>query len=213
MSRTPSANKNLVKGNAIRKAGFKTYMHSILDENGQPYYALEATKLYNNGVGATGVIRELLKKYPNVDPPSLPAMNTFLKKYSMVMVPAAQANPHNRPDAIAAMYEGLEIMKRELTYAEEMRGESHIPLAGIRAAAMNYVQVAEKIANVEKNVGMTPVNVTLHQDNSTNVQNTTNNAMQIIATDPEKGRELLNAFTQFASEVEVLERAPANATS
>jgi hypothetical protein len=213
MSRTPSANKNLAKGTAIRKAGFKTYMHSITDENGDPYYAWAATGMYNKGLGARRILKALVEQYPDVEPPSLAALGTFLKKYATVLVPQRTVDPRTRPDVMGAMYEALDAVTNQLHMASKMQdSQKSIPLPMVRQIAMNVVQIGKTITEAERVMGAPDGAINLHAS-VTNVQNNVTNASQIIIGDPQKGKELLDAFKTFENEVSEYQEGSLNVAS
>lgn len=201
MSKNPALNANLRKGTEIRKAGFKTYMHSILNEKGEPYYAWAATKMYNDGLGAVKIRKQLTIDYPDIEPPSVAALSTFVKKYATVMVPQNTVDPRTRPDAMASMYMALGVLEGELTKAQKMAGDSGVPLPMIRGIAMNIIQAGKTIAEAEKSVGLPPINVTNVHGDVINHQENTTNVQQNTIIDPEKGKALLDKFAAFQQQV------------
>ena len=216
MSRTPSANKNLVKAAEIKKAGFKTYIHSIVDAEGKPYYADAVRDLFlNQNLGAKAIKKKLRTMFPDVEPPSVTAIQNWCRRYAMVTVevPAGTMDASRRPDALASMYKALEAVEGGLDKAIALQEkQKDIPLPMVRQAAITVVQVAEKIVQAEKANGMPPITM-IGTQNVTNTQNNVTNAQQIIMTDPQKGKELLDAFKQFEEEVSTAQTEVASATA
>lgn len=204
MSRNPSANKNLVKAIEIKKAGFKTYIHSIVDEQGRSYYADAVRDLFlNQNLGAKTIKKKLVQLYPLIEPPSVTAIQNFCRRYAMVTVdvPAGTMDADRRPDALQSMYKALKAVEDGLDKAITMQKRTaDIPLPMVRQAAMTVVQVAEKIVQAEKANGMPPITM-IGTQNVTNTQNNVTNAQAIIMTDPEKGKELLDRFKAYETEM------------
>jgi hypothetical protein len=201
MSRTPSANKNLVKATQIRKSGAKSYIHSVTDENGHQYYATAINKWFAEGKTIKAIMKLLVDTYPAVEPPSMTALQNYCRKYALVTVPAGTFDVNKRPDAIAVMYEMLAVMQAEMKKADDMYGKTPIPVPVVRSVARDVIFAAEKIAIAEKAVGIQPPSViNLHGDITNNTQNVTN-VQQIAIVEPEKGKELMARFAAFQGEV------------
>jgi len=200
MSRTPSSLANLVKAKAVRESGFKTYIHSIVDEHGVQYYAKEVTELFRQGKTAKAIHRALASKYPTVDPPSLTAMNTFCSRYAMTEVPAMTMDAEKRPDAMLFMYKAMNAANAQLDMAIEMqKSQKNFPLPVVRQTAMAVIQMGEKVISAEKSIGASPV--MMIDNRTTNIQNNMSVAQNVIVSDPVKGQALIESFKEFESEV------------
>jgi predicted RNA-binding protein with EMAP domain len=211
MSKRPSANKNLVKAAKIRSSGAKTYVHSVVDADGKQYYAERINELYREGKTAKYIREQITKEYPDVPPPSATALQSYIRRYAMIAIPAGTLDASKRPDALVVMYDALEVVQGELKKAQAMPTADTIPLNVVRSAARDVVTIAEKIVQSERAIGLPPVTVINVGEGATFNQQNVTNAQRIVINDPQKGKELLDEFKAF--EQEVLDYQTGNALS